>query len=120
MLKISREKLSFLVDSTAAPVASLALISSWTIFQMSLLDSPFKDFNIKINPYFTFLKSIPFSFYSILTLVFVIINVLTKKEFGPMFDAEERSLLEGKVISEDAKPLFDPSLIQEKKQVSYK
>ena len=59
--KISREKLSFLVDSTAAPVASLALISSWTIFQMSLLDSPFKDFNIKINPYFTFLKSIPFS-----------------------------------------------------------
>tara|TARA_B100000945_G_C20419700_1_gene617204 strand:- start:1854 stop:3524 length:1671 start_codon:yes stop_codon:yes gene_type:complete len=112
--KISREKLSFLVDSTAAPVASLALISSWTIFQMSLLDSPFKDFNIKINPYFTFLKSIPFSFYSILTLVFVLINVLTKKEFGPMFDAEERSLLEGKVISEDAKPLFDPSLIQEK------
>ena len=112
--KISREKLSYLVDSTAAPVASLALISSWRIFQMSLLDSPFKDFNIKINPYFTFLKSIPFSFYSILTLVFVIINVLTKKEFGPMFDAEERSLLEGKVISEDAKPLFDPSLIQEK------
>ena len=111
---ISREKLSYLVDSTAAPVASLALISSWTIFQMSLLDSPFKDFNIKINPYFTFLKSIPFSFYSILTLVFVLINVLTKKEFGPMFDAEERSLLEGKVISEDAKPLFDPSLIHEK------
>tara|TARA_Y100000996_G_scaffold398144_1_gene365906 strand:+ start:103 stop:1779 length:1677 start_codon:yes stop_codon:yes gene_type:complete len=112
--KISREKLSYLVDSTAAPVASLALISSWTIFQMSLLDSPFKDFNIKINPYFTFLKSIPFSFYSILTLVFVFINVLTKKEFGPMFAAEERSLLEGKVISEDAKPLFDPNLIQEK------
>ena len=112
--KISREKLSYLVDSTAAPVASLAIISSWTIFQMSLLDSPFKDFNIKMNPYFTFLKSIPFSFYSVLTLIFVFINVLMKREYGPMFHAEKRSIFEGKVISDDANPLFDPSLVQEK------
>ena len=59
--KISREKLSYLVDSTAAPVASLAIISSWSVFQMSLLESPFEQFGISKNPYFTFIQSIPFS-----------------------------------------------------------
>ncbi|MDP6167161.1 MAG: Na+/H+ antiporter NhaC family protein, partial [Candidatus Marinimicrobia bacterium] len=74
-VKISREKLSYLVDSTAAPVASLAIISSWSVFQMSLLESPFEQFGISVNPYFTFIQSIPFSFYCILTLVFILINV---------------------------------------------
>ena len=85
--KISREKLSYLVDSTAAPVASLAIISSWSVFQMSLLESPFEQFGISKNPYFTFIQSIPFSFYCILTLLFILINVFLKREYGPMYDA---------------------------------
>ena len=113
-VKISREKLSYLVDSTAAPVASLAIISSWSVFQMSLLESPFEQFGISVNPYFTFIQSIPFSFYCILTLVFILINVMLKREYGPMHAAENRAISTGKVLADNAKPLLDPSLMQEK------
>ena len=117
-VKISREKLSYLVDSTASPVASLAFISSWSVFQMSLLESPYKQFGISVNPYLTFLQSIPFSFYCILTLVFIIINVLLKREYGPMLEAENRAVLTGKVLADNAKPLSDPSLIEENNIIS--
>ncbi|MEC8899394.1 MAG: Na+/H+ antiporter NhaC family protein [Candidatus Neomarinimicrobiota bacterium] len=113
-VKISREKLSYLVDSTAAPVASLAIISSWSVFQMSLLESPFEQFGISVNPYFTFIQSIPFSFYCILTLVFILINVMLKREYGPMHVAENRAKSTGKVLADNAKPLLDPSLMQGK------
>ena len=115
--RISREKLSYLVDSTAAPVASLAVISSWSVFQMSLLESPYKQYGVTINPYFTFLQSIPFSFYCILTLIFIFLNILLKKEYGPMHDAETRALSTGKVLSDHAKPLSDPSLIEDRQKV---
>ena len=113
-VKVSREKLSYLVDSTAAPVASLAVISSWSVFQMSLLESPFEQFGISVNPYFTFIQSIPFSFYCILTLVFILINVMLKREYGPMHAAESRAISTGKVLADNAKPLSDPSLMQGK------
>ena len=113
-VKISREKLSYLVDSTAAPVASLAIISSWSVFQMSLLESPFEQFGISVNPYFTFIQSIPFSFYCILTLVFILINVMLKREYGPLHAAENRAISTGKVLADNAKPLLDPSLMQGK------
>ena len=115
--RISREKLSYLVDSTAAPVASLAVISSWSVFQMSLLETPYKQYDVTINPYFTFLQSIPFSFYCILTLIFIFLNILLKKDYGPMHDAETRALSTGKVLSDYAKPLSDPSLIEDTQKV---
>ena len=102
------------MDSTAAPVASLAVISSWSVFQMSLLESPFEQFGISVNPYFTFIQSIPFSFYCILTLVFILINVMLKREYGPMHAAESRAISTGKVLADNAKPLLDPSLMQGK------
>ena len=110
--RISREKLSYLVDSTAAPVASLAVISSWSVFQMSLLEAPYKQFGVTVNPYFTFIQSIPFSFYCILTLVFIFLNVILKKEYGPMHHAETRAMTTGKVLSDTAKPLSDPSMME--------
>ena len=111
--RISREKLSYLVDSTAAPVASLAVISTWSIFQMSLLDVPFAQFGITENPYFTFLNSIPYSFYCLLTLVFMLMNILTAREFGPMHRAEQRARRTGEVLAPGAQPLSDPTLIAE-------
>jgi len=111
--RISREKLSYLVDSTAAPVASLAVISTWSIFQMSLLDVPFAQFGITENPYFIFLNSIPYSFYCLLTLVFMLINILTAREFGPMLRAEQRARRTGEVLAPGAQPLSDPTLMTE-------
>ena len=111
--RISREKLSYLVDSTAAPVASLAVISSWSVFQMSLLEIPYKQFGVTVNPYFTFIQSIPFSFYCILTLVFIFPNVFLKREYGPMHQAEPLAMTTGIALSVTPKPLSAPSLTTE-------
>lgn len=112
-VKISREKLSYLVDSTAAPVASLAVISTWSIFQASLLDAPYRTHGITQNSYFTFLQSIPFSFYCIFTLLFLFFTVFMKREFGAMLKAETRSQTTGKVLAEGAQPMMDKSLIDQ-------
>ena len=112
-VRISREKLSYLVDSTAAPVASLAAISTWSIFQMSLLDSPYRAHDITANLYLTFLQSIPYSFYCIFTLVFLFATVLMRREMGPMHKAETRSQTTGAVLAENAQPMVDESLVRE-------
>lgn len=111
-LKISREKLSYLVDSTAAPVSSLAVISTWSIFQMSLLEQPYAQFGVAESPYITFLRSIPFSFYCIFTLIFIFTNILMRREYGPMLQAEARAVSTGEVLRPGAKPMTDTSLIE--------
>jgi len=113
-LRISREKLSYLVDSTAAPVASLAIISTWSIFQMSLLNGPYESFGITESPYITFLKSIPYSFYCLLTIVFIIMNTTLRREFGPMYKAERRTIQTGSVMEPGANPMTDTSQIESK------
>ena len=111
-LRISREKLAYLVDSTAAPVASLAVISTWSIFQMSLLNGPYEQFGVLENPYITFIRSIPYSFYCLLTLVFIIINTITRREYGPMYKAERRTVQTGAVMQPGANPMTDTSQIE--------
>jgi len=111
-LRISREKLSYLVDSTAAPVASLAIISTWSIFQMSLLNGPYEQFGITESPYITFLRSVPYSFYCLLTLVFILMNTISRRDFGPMYKAERRTIQTGAVMQPGANPMTDVSQIE--------
>jgi len=111
-VKVSREKLSYLVDSTAAPVASLAAVSTWSIFQMSLLDAPYAQYGITQSTYMTFLQSIPYSFYCIIAIVFLFMTVIMKKEYGPMLEAETRSQQTGEVLSAHAQPMMDKELIR--------
>ena len=110
-VRVSREKLSYLVDSTAAPVASLAAVSTWSIFQMSLLDAPYTNHGITQSTYLTFLQSIPYSFYCIMAIVFLFLTVFMKKEFGPMLKAETRAQTTGAVLSENAQPMMDKVLV---------
>ncbi|MEA3286108.1 MAG: Na+/H+ antiporter NhaC family protein [Candidatus Marinimicrobia bacterium] len=111
-LRISREKLSYIVDSTAAPVASIGLISTWIVFAMSLLDGQLKVLGIQTNAYLLFLLSIPFSYYAILAIVFVFMNATMRREFGPMYAAESRTITTGAVLGPGAKPLSDDSLLR--------
>ena len=104
---ISREKLSYIVDSTAAPVASIAIISSWVGFQVGLIDQAFNNINVPHDAYITFLKSIPFASYSILAIIFVFLIGLTLRDFGSMYVAEHRSFLTGKVLRDGAQPIAD-------------
>ncbi|MBN1782502.1 Na+/H+ antiporter NhaC family protein, partial [bacterium] len=106
-LRISREKLSYIVDSTAAPVVSAAVFSTWIGFELGLLETSFQAAGIDQNVYWVFLSTIPFRFYSLLTIFFVLVIALTGRDFGPMLRAERRARLTGQVLAPGARPLFD-------------
>lgn len=109
-LKISREKLAYLVDSTAAPVSTIAVITTWIGFQVGLIDSAISNIDgITESAYVLFLNSIPYSFYPFLALFFVFLIVYSRKDFGPMYHAEVRArtsgeVASGKVLADDGAP----------------
>jgi Na+/H+ antiporter NhaC len=107
-LRISREKLSYIVDSTAAPVATLG-ISSWVAFQLSLISDGYEAAGVADHPpaFEVFLNSIPFNMYSILAIVMVAIIVLSGRDYGEMLDAEHRFRTTGAVNREGARPMQD-------------
>lgn len=106
-LKISREKLSYIVDSTAAPVTVLAVITSWIGFQISLIAQSFVSLGIDRNPLGTFVSAIPYNFYPILAILFVLMIVLTGRDFSLMYKAERRARTTGKLASDSALPMSD-------------
>ncbi len=109
-MRISREKLAYLVDSTAAPVSTIAIITTWIGFQLGLIDSAIGDIpEITETPYSLFLSSIPYSFYPFLAIVFVFLIVFTGKDFGPMYKAERRARETGAVKRTDAAEVADKS-----------
>ena len=91
-LKISREKLAYIVDSTAAPVVCIALITTWIGYEVGLIDQALKGIPELTEPAYTvFLHSIPYSFYPILAIIFVFTVARTGKDMGPMYHAEVRA-----------------------------
>lgn len=105
---VSREKLSYIVDSTAAPVSSIFLISTWIGYQVGLIGDSLPE-GINVSPYFLWLRSIPYSFYSILAIIMVGIIAYTGRDFGPMLKAEYRAKTEHKLWAEGARPLAGTS-----------
>ncbi len=106
-LKISREKLAYLVDSTAAPITTIALISTWIGYQISLIGQAYGQLGLNANAYLVFLKTIPYSFYPILALVFAFFIGLLGRDFGPMLRAERRAQHQNKILADNAVPLAD-------------
>ena len=87
-MKISRERLAFVIDATAAPVAGIAIISTWIGLEVGLIGDGFSAIGIDTNAFSIFLNTIPFRFYNILILGFIVITSITLKDFGPMREAE--------------------------------
>lgn len=104
--RISKEKLSYIADSTAAPVSVLVPITGWAAYLMSLA--------VGVGCIATtddaqalFLKAIPLNFYPILAVLLVGLTASgIVPEFGPMRRAEERAIKEGKVLRDGAEPLI--------------
>ena len=91
-LGISREKLAYLVDSTSAPVATIAVITTWIGFQISIISDSIENISgITESAYLLFINSIAYSFYPFLALFLVGLIVFTGKDFGPMVDAEKKA-----------------------------
>ena len=87
-LRISREKLAYLVDSTAAHMATLALVSTWIGFEVGLIGDVLTKAKVDANAYAFFLEGLPYRFYPILALVFAFCIAAMGRDFGPMYKAE--------------------------------
>lgn len=109
--RISREKLAYIVDSTAAPVAGLALISTWIAFEVGILDTLIDQVGLELNAgqavsgYSLFATMVPLRFYCIFCLLFVFVGAISSRDFGPMWKAEQRAALTGEVLAPTARPL---------------
>lgn len=105
-LKISREKLAYLVDSTAAPVSGLALVSTWVATEISTMQIGYTDAGIDIgsDTFGIFIQTIPGRFYILYTLLFVLLCGLMCRDFGPMLQAERRAQRKsaGTTVSDDS------------------
>jgi Na+/H+ antiporter NhaC len=87
-LKMTRAKLAYLVDSTAAPVATIAIISTWIGAMVAYIadaEAGIEGFNIPA--YSVFLYSLPYNFYAWLTIAFVMMIAASGRDFGPMLHA---------------------------------
>ena len=95
-LRISREKLAYIVDSTAAPIATVALVTTWIGYQVSLIDDAVATVEgLSLSGYSIFLNSILYSFYPFMAMLLVVLVVTTGREFGPMLKAEQRARTTG-------------------------
>ncbi len=105
--RVSREKLAYIIDSTAAPVAGLAVFSTWIAFEVSTFSAQLPAAGLTAGDgYAVFLQTLPYRFYCILTLVFVGMVAFTGRDFGPMRRAETRARVEGRLVRAGGQPLI--------------
>lgn len=101
-MKISRERLAFIIDATAAPIAGLAIVSTWIGLEVGLINDAFiNGIGQEVDAFGVFLQTIPYRFYNILILVFVFITSILLKEFGPMYKAEVEARRRGLSFEEE-------------------
>ena len=130
-LRISREKLAYVVDSTAAPVAALVPISTWVGYEISLISDGLRiaaeqnpngaEAILSQSPFVIFIQTIPFLFYPLLALLFVFMTSVMDRDFGPMAEAEQRAASKGELHRPGARLATDTSseLMDPKEGLSY-
>ena len=122
-LRVSREKLAYVVDSTSAPVVSLVFVSTWVGYEISLIADGLRAAAASIaatNPalaaefanasaFSVFIDTIPYRFYPLLALFFVFLVIWTRRDFGPMHAAEVRARSGGGLYRAGATLMTDTS-----------
>ena len=91
-MKVSREKLAWILDTTASPLSILVPFLGWGAYIMGLMGTEFEAIGYKASDWDMLLKAWPFQFYALLSLLMVPLVAYTRKEFGPMYKAELRAL----------------------------
>jgi len=100
-LKVSREKLAYIVDSTSAPVAAVAFVTTWIGAELSYIQDGINAIGLETSAYSVFFHSLAYSFYPFLTLGFVLMIILSGRDFGPMLKAERKARLVESMTSEN-------------------
>ena len=95
-MRVSRAKLAYIVDSTAAPVACVALVTTWVGYQVGLIGEAISHLDgLEAEPYLLFLASVPYSYYPLLAIAFVFMVAARGRDFGPMLRAEAEAARNG-------------------------
>ena len=107
-LKVSREKLAYIVDSTSAPVVAVAFVTTWIGAELSYIQDGIRAIGLDASAYSVFFHSLAYSFYPFLTLGFVLMLIFSGRDFGPMLAAERKarqaSLMEMEMANSVSKP----------------
>lgn len=91
-MKVSREKLAWILDTTASPLSILVPFLGWGAYIMGLMGTEFQAVGYQSTEWDMLLKVWPFQYYALLSLLMVPLVAFTRKEFGPMYEAEKRAL----------------------------
>ena len=100
-MQISRAKLAYILDSTAAPVCILAPVSTWVVTVMSYMRGAEGFEKLGVSELELFLRTIPFNLYALFAIVMVLAITLTRRDFGPMLASEQRARNDGKLYDTD-------------------
>ena len=90
-LRVSREKLAYIVDSTSAPVVAVAFVTTWIGAELSYIQDGISAIGLQASAYSVFFHSLAYSFYPFLTLGFVLMLILSGRDYGPMLKAERKA-----------------------------
>lgn len=113
--KVSREKLAYICDSTSAPINAIIPLNSWGAMLMGLIGVQITSGIITGDPMDLLIKSLPFQFYSIISILSVFYYIMTEKDWGPMKKAEQRILTTGKLYDDGVVPLLSEDLSEDEK-----
>ncbi|EPE7020305.1 Na+/H+ antiporter NhaC family protein [Campylobacter upsaliensis] len=112
--KISREKFAFIIDSTAAPVAGIAIISTWIGLEVSLIKNAYASIGIdNISAFGIFVETIPYRFYNIFMLFFVALTAIMGREFGSMYAAQIRAKTTGQIAPVSKSAALDTAELED-------
>lgn len=112
--KISREKFAFIIDSTAAPVAGIAIISTWIGLEVSLVKNAYASIGIdNISAFGIFVETIPYRFYNIFMLFFVALTAIMGREFGSMYAAQIRAKTTGQIAPVSKSAALDTAELED-------
>ena len=111
-VRVAREKLAYIVDSTAAPIAGLSVFSTWVVYEMSQYRTPLTMVTkpdgtpyVETDTFSVFLDSLPFRFYSWFALALVVLVIVLRRDFGPMLKAEQRARHLDQPLAPEHKPM---------------
>ena len=99
-MRLSREKLAYIVDSTSAPVVAVAFVTTWIGAELSYIQEGISALNLDASAYSVFFHSLAYSFYPFLTLGFVLMIILSGRDYGSMLKAERMARSSGNPIGE--------------------
>lgn len=104
-LKIPREKLAYIADSSSAPSSILIPFNAWGAFIMGVLLTQGIE-----KPFSMLMSALVYNFYPMLAIIIVVLVIVLKKDFGPMAKAEKRTLETGKLLNDGAKPMVSDTV----------